>query len=48
MNIISPQFGGIAFDEKYTKNAEKFTTGGLSSNIVFKGFGLHRRVKKRA
>ncbi|KAG2641012.1 hypothetical protein PVAP13_2KG138700 [Panicum virgatum] len=27
---------------------QNFTTGGLSSNIVFKGFGLHRRVKKRA
>jgi hypothetical protein len=35
--VIGLKFGAIIFDEKYSKNMDKFTTVGLSSNIVFDG-----------
>jgi hypothetical protein len=31
------QFGAIYFNKKYSKNMEKFTSAGLSSNIIFRG-----------
>ena len=44
------QFGAILFDEKYGKNMEKFTSAGLSSNILFRGVNCHNKeeeTKKR-
>jgi len=35
--VIGLKFGGIIFYEKYRKNMDKFTTVGLSSNIIFGG-----------
>jgi hypothetical protein len=35
--VIGLKFGAINFDEKYSKNMDKFTTIGLSSNIMFGG-----------
>jgi hypothetical protein len=37
------QFGTIYFDEKYGKNMKKFTSAGLSSNIIFIGATLLKR-----
>jgi hypothetical protein len=37
------QFGAIYFNEKYGKNMEKFTSAGLSSNIIFIGATLLKR-----
>jgi hypothetical protein len=35
--VIGLKFGAIIFYEKYCKNMDKFTTVGLSSNIIFGG-----------
>jgi hypothetical protein len=35
--VIGLKFGAIIFYEKYSKNMDKFTNVGLSSNIYFGG-----------
>jgi hypothetical protein len=40
------QFGAIPFDEKYNKNEGKFSSSGLSSNIIFGATLLKRDDKK--
>jgi hypothetical protein len=35
--VIGLKFGAIIFDEKYSKNMDKFTVVGLSSNIIIGG-----------
>ena len=45
LNIIPPRFGSIPFDENYRKNELKFTTSGLSSNIIFKGAAQHGKAR---
>jgi hypothetical protein len=35
------KFGAVIFNEKYITNVEKFTTGGLSSNIMWPIFKYH-------
>ena len=41
------QFGAILFDEKYGKNMEKFTSAGLSSNILFRGVNCHNKEEEK-
>ena len=41
------QFGAIPFDEKYNKNEGKFSSAGLSSNIIFIGATLLKRDGKK-
>jgi hypothetical protein len=40
------QFGAIPFDEKYNKNEGKFSSAGLSSNIIFISATLLKREGK--
>jgi hypothetical protein len=35
--VIGLKFGAVIFDEKYSKNMDKFTVVGLSSNIIIGG-----------
>ena len=41
------KFGAILFDEKYGKNMEKFTSAGLSSNILFRGVNCHKKREEK-
>jgi hypothetical protein len=41
------KFGDFIFDKKYSKNMDKFTTGGLSSNILFRDVLLFGKEDKR-
>jgi hypothetical protein len=41
------QFGAFSFGEKYSKDMDKFTAAGLSSNIIFRGALLSGKVEKR-
>ena len=41
------QFGAIPFDEKNSDDMVKFTTAGLSSNILFRGALLSEKDEKR-
>ena len=41
------QFGAILFDEKYGKNMEKFTSSGLSSNILFRGVNCRKKEEEK-
>ena len=41
------QFGSILFDEKYGKNMEKFTSAGLSSNILFRWVNCHKKEEEK-
>jgi len=44
---IGLKFGAILFDEKYGKNMEKFTSAGLSSNILFRGVNCHKKEEEK-
>ena len=44
---IGLKFGDILFDEKYDKNMEKFTSAGLSSNILFRGVNCHKKEDEK-
>ena len=44
---IGLKFGDILFDEKYDKNMEKFTSAGLSSNILFRGVNCHKKEEEK-
>ena len=44
---IGLKFGAILFDEKYGKNMEKFTSSGLSSNILFRGVNCHKKEEEK-
>ena len=44
---IGLKFGAILFDEKYGKNMEKFTSAGLSSNILFRGVNCHNKEEEK-
>ena len=39
---IGLKFEAINFDEKYSKNMDKFTRADLSSNIIFRGANCHK------
>ena len=41
------KFGAILFDEKYGKNMEKFTSSGLSSNILFRGVNCRKKEEEK-
>jgi len=40
------KFGDFIFNEKYSKNMDKFTTTGLSSDIYFRGALLFEKEEK--
>jgi hypothetical protein len=42
------KFGAVIFNEKYITNVEKFTTSGLSSNIIFGGVTFKKSAKYEA
>ena len=44
---IGLKFGAILFDEKYGKNMEKFTSSGLSSNILFRGVNCRKKEEEK-
>jgi hypothetical protein len=41
------KFRAVIFNEKYITNMEKFTTGGLSSNIIFGGMTFKKEYDKK-
>jgi hypothetical protein len=41
------QFGSVIFNEKYTMDIEKFTVGGLSSKLSFRGSDTVRKQKNK-
>jgi hypothetical protein len=41
------RFGTIYFDVKYDKNTEKFTSTGLSSNMIFRGLNFHKKKEEK-
>jgi hypothetical protein len=41
------KFGAVIFNEKYITNMEKFTTSGLSSNIIFGGVTFKKEYDKK-
>jgi hypothetical protein len=41
------KFGAVIFNEKYITTLEKFTTGGLSSNIIFGGVTFKKEYDKK-
>jgi len=47
--VIGLKFRAIIFYEKYSKNMDKFTTVGFSSNIIFDGatFTKGENIKPR-
>jgi len=45
--IIGLQFGALIFGEKHSKDMDKFTAAGLSSNIIFRGALLSGKEEKR-
>ena len=47
LDLSRLKFGAILFDEKYGKNMEKFTSAGLSSNILFRGVNCHKKEEEK-
>ena len=44
---IGLKFEAINFDEKYSKNMDKFTRADLSSNIIFSGVNCHKKREEK-